>query len=333
MFLLTALMLFDDCPSSRTLQITDSPLFTQHTETLTGRNQYVCINLTVPHIALSLLQSPNALIEVFSAGDSTYELDFSTVAHQSFARIFDFGDDRGFLVFRSLSATRLIFSTVHYPPACSTRVTSTLVSDVFEVNSDCSGDGCVPPGSSICYFNGLAGQLIYDIDVDLSTNLSAVDIYAENGILEHFSGRSSRELRVENPVLVVVQNDDPGADLSQFASIRVNETNPVRTDGARGRWDGDETGLAVFSTDGELTKTTPAAAFFGIAAVLSLVLVLAAIAALVLNWFEYRNEREVREPAPIVDAPESSLPIEPVKRQMTPSLVDDGNPECLPSEV
>jgi hypothetical protein len=107
----------DKCPASRTLPITQlTEVLWQGRHSFRSAGEVYCLNVTVPRAALSFVEIPDALIEVWR-NDERWSL--ALVANGSLSSSqpgsIDFGDDTDIIAFTAFTKTVLAFSLVRFP--------------------------------------------------------------------------------------------------------------------------------------------------------------------------------------------------------------------------
>jgi hypothetical protein len=152
---ITALLfLAEKCIPRRTVPITKSLTILRNRFSFPSPNEPYCVNVTVPHVSISLVSLPDARMEVYrSAPGSSLALIRNESLSSSRIRIIDFGTDTGLLGFQSQKKTELNYNVVKFPEHCASRITSMLSTDSFRLDGDCRFDGCLRPSSSLCYFH------------------------------------------------------------------------------------------------------------------------------------------------------------------------------------
>jgi hypothetical protein len=326
MFLLWGLFLYDDCARARMFQF-DQPMQILKTRiSFPFANDIVCLNVSIPDVAISFLDVANASVEVYRSAQFGPSLQHNSTLTRSRLGVVDFGNDTGTILIRSLSPTGLSYSVVAYPPACRTRITSIMASDSLEIKADGGRDGSVGPLSTICYFSSLHGDVRYSLDLDLQPDLAKCEIHSFEGLQQTFTGKTSITFYVrasDDPVLFVIVNMDKIDRLRNSVALAVAGADPSAS--VRARWESG--GIALFFGERPALEATPGTgAFFTMSALLFLCLVIAGAAYLVLKAFQ-KNQKPH---PPAVPAQAEQVPVTELLPRVKDREPDDGNPDFPP---
>jgi hypothetical protein len=342
--LLTPFVFSDRCPTFRTLPITrfTADLFPVG-HSFSSAGDIYCVNITVPRVALSFVEIPDAFVEVWRNTDySGQELFVNDSLRFVRTRSIDFGADTGLLVFTSLSQTFLAFSLVKFPAECQSHIISNVQSDVFRIDDSCNTDGCLGPNSGICYFRPFTEGTAYSMGVNLTENQSIADVCVRNQSIsddyvdcKHFTGDQSYNFSVRadgtDLAYLAVRNVDNEDQLSGFVSVNIRSNRHLGE--SRGRSDGS--GLVVFY--GEEPPPDPGglmpwnAALVVLASMCFLLVVLAAIAYLTITHLQ--RAAEVAAPDAVKLAAARSADFDTVTQKPAEVEVDDGNPDMPPADL
>jgi hypothetical protein len=295
LFLLSSLLLYDECRSGSTVQLSKTPTISRRQYSFTSPNSVFCLNATVPNIAISFLQKVNASYQIYRTVNPTGTLVFNSTFGEDPLSVVEFGDDTGLIIIRCASVSELIYTAIAWPDDCVSRIVSNRESDFFSVDDQCEHDGCVEPGATICYFNSLQSEALYAIDVDLRHEASLVEVFsAPERPVRNFKGKEEYSLNVgpeSDPVYFTVFNGNDEHILTKRVSITTNSFGI--SDGVRAYYAHDPPGIALFYQDAEGDQGAPIGAFFTMAAIMVLSIVLAAYAYLFLQQSPPVRERSV----------------------------------------
>jgi hypothetical protein len=326
MFLLCCLFLIDDCARGRRIQLDQPGQILRTRISFPSANDIVCLNVSFPDVAVSFLEAANASVEIYVSTSFGSSLRHNSTLTQSGLGVVDFGNDTGTIVIRSLSPTELSCSVVAYPPSCRARITSIRPSDSFEVSASGGGDGSLSPLSTICYFSSLHGDVRYSLDVDLQPNLARAEIYTFNGLQQTFTHKTSITFYVraaDDPVLFVIVNLDDLDVLRNSVALAVAGEEPSGS--ARARWESG--GITLFFSEQSTQDVPPATgAFFAMAALMFLCLVIAGAAYLVLKAFQKMQKAHQPEATAVPE----KVPVTELLGRVGDREPDDGNPDFPP---
>jgi hypothetical protein len=328
MLFLSLLALYDECRSGVTIQLTATPKILKREYNFPSAGSLFCLNFTVPNLAISFLQKANASVQVFrTVGSSSFVVFNSTFEDQPLS-VADFGDDVGMIMIRALTLSQLIYSTISWPDDCESRVLSNRESDFFAVDDQCEHDGCVEPGSTICYFNSLHSESLYAIEVDLRHEHSLVAVFSASGEpIRNFRNRESYSLAVgpsSEPVYFTIFNGNDEDILAR--SVSITSSSFGISDDVRAYYDHNPRGIALFFEQPHDNSGIPIGADFTMTALLFFCLVLAALT----YMFLHRDPAELAERAGAQSELADSA--DPQRKQYTVVASGDENAEGLPLE-
>jgi hypothetical protein len=285
MLFVSLLLLYDECRSGVTIQLSETPRILKREYNFPSVGAIFCLNFTVPNLAISFLQKANATIQVFRTASSTASLVLNSTFANDPLSVADFGDDIGMVMMRATSISQLIYSTVAWPDNCKSRVLSNCQSDVFAVDDQCENDGCVDPDSTICYFNSLHSESLYAIEVDLRHGDSRVQVInATGGSIKNFKTKDSASLNyaASEPVYFTIFNGNDENSLSKSVSITTSSFGV--SDETRAYYNREShSGITLFYEQPQMNSGIPIGANFAMSSIVFLGFVLAVITYLFLH--------------------------------------------------
>jgi hypothetical protein len=329
MILLFGLALGNGCSPTRTFQVTTSTGVIYSDIPVSAANPSYCINVTAPHVAVSFHSLPDGFVRVYRGVSSQEVLcdNISSAPNKLF--MVDFGSDTGLLEFQSLHQSQLSYSLIRYPPRCHSHITSSVRADIFQLDENCTHDGCLLPQSTICYFNALWGTLHYSIATDLVPDQAYLTIISPQNEPRELTGVSHLVMSVTGKpdyLYFILNNTNPLDRLRWSISVNVTGNPSVDRTGIRGRLDSG--GIKIFHENdigGEGLPLPSAPPFFMLGSVLFLCLVIASGAFILMS----ERQKEASPPASKTKI-ENIDDVFPMPRRQRSSTLDDGNPDDIP---
>jgi hypothetical protein len=330
MIVLFGLALSNQCSPTSTFQVTTLINVSHNEVSLNAENPPYCINITAPRVAISFHSLPDGFVRVYRRTSLSQEIlqeNLSSSPNKLF--IIDFGSETGLLEFDSVHACELSYSLIPYPAECHSRITSSLRADIFQLDENCTHDGCLHPQSTICYFNSLWGPLQYSITADLAPDFAYLSAISESGTRK-ITGLYHSTISAPGTsgfMYFILRNIHPTDRLRSSVSVKVTGNHSVDRTGIRARSDSHE--IAIFhenDIDSETLQIESRPAFFVLASVLFLCLALASAAYFLISQYQ----KEIPQPEhhrPLMGNRDDVSPM-PVKERS--AVLADGNPHEIP---